>query len=364
MRLSSTLSIYIGRQFLLWFAIVFAALVSIIFLFDMVELLRRAASRPEASFGIIVQMAVLKLPLMAQKLLPFAVLFGGMFAFWRLTKSQELIVARAAGISAWQFLFPALVAAGLIGAGAVTVFNPIGSAMASRFEQLEGRLLRGQSSLLAVSSGGVWLRQADSSGQAVIHADRVVPDSVELRDVIFFLYKARDNFDGRIDAMGATLQPGKWVLEDAWISRPGRRAEFQARFEVKTNLTADGIQDSFAPPETMSFWELPGFIQRLESAGFTGMRHRLHWHGLLSSPLLLAAMLLFAAAFSMRFTRRGGVLPMVMSGITVGFLLYFLSDLVFALGLAGNLPVILAAWTPAGVSTLMGVAVLFHLEDG
>ena len=59
MRLSSTLSIYIGRQFLLWFAIVFAALVSIIFLFDMVELLRRAASRPEASFGIIVQICLL-----------------------------------------------------------------------------------------------------------------------------------------------------------------------------------------------------------------------------------------------------------------------------------------------------------------
>ncbi len=47
-----------------------------------------------------------------------------------------------------------------------------------------------------------------------------------------------------------------------------------------------------------------------------------------------------------------------------GFLLYFLSNFVFALGLSGKLPVILAAWTPAGISLTLGVASLLHLEDG
>ena len=51
-------------------------------------------------------------------------------------------------------------------------------------------------------------------------------------------------------------------------------------------------------------------------------------------------------------------------GVLAGFLLYFLTDLVLALGASGAIPVVLAAWTPAGVSSLLGLAMLFHLEDG
>jgi lipopolysaccharide export system permease protein len=37
---------------------------------------------------------------------------------------------------------------------------------------------------------------------------------------------------------------------------------------------------------------------------------------------------------------------------------------VFALGLSGKLPLILAAWTPTTVCLMLGVATLLHLEDG
>jgi len=47
-----------------------------------------------------------------------------------------------------------------------------------------------------------------------------------------------------------------------------------------------------------------------------------------------------------------------------GFVLYFFSDVVFALGLSDSIPVALAAWTPSGVATLLGLTTLLHLEDG
>ena len=50
--------------------------------------------------------------------------------------------------------------------------------------------------------------------------------------------------------------------------------------------------------------------------------------------------------------------------ILCGFILYFVTDVVYALGLSASLPVQLAAWAPAGVAALLGLSVLFHLEDG
>ena len=55
---------------------------------------------------------------------------------------------------------------------------------------------------------------------------------------------------------------------------------------------------------------------------------------------------------------------MVAAGMTTGFLLLMLTDVVTAYGIAQTIPVPMAAWTPALVSLLVGTATLLHLEDG
>jgi len=109
---------------------------------------------------------------------------------------------------------------------------------------------------------------------------------------------------------------------------------------------------------------LPAFIDLLEQSGFSAQRHRLYFNVLLARPFLLCAMVLVAATFSLRMQRRGGATTMIVGGVISGFILYFLSDIVVALGLSARLPVMLAAWTPTALSTIFGTSMLLHLEDG
>ena len=364
MRLSGTLSIYISRQFLIGLGIVFGLFVVTAFVFDTVELLRRGSGKEAAAFTLLIEMALLRIPFMAQKVLPFAALIGAILCLTRLTRTQELIVARAAGVSVWQFLLPALAIALVIGAFVVTAFNPFASAMVSRFEQMEARYLQGKSSLLTLSDAGIWLRQNGGTTTDVVHARRMTRETLTLHAVVIFRFEANDRFVQRIDASEATLEQDHWDLKNAIITGPDRPAQSFAHYAVSTDLTLEQIENSFAPPETLSFWALPGFIRVLEESGFSAVRHRLHWHATMAIPLLLCAMVLVGATFSLRLTRRGGIWLLVVAGILTGFLLYFLSDLVLALGLSGKIPTWLAAWAPAGIFSLLGVASLFHLEDG
>lgn len=364
MRMSYTLTLYFGRQFLLGLGIVLAVLASVAFLFELAELMRRAANREEMDAVLVFQMGLLRVPLLTQKILPIAALFGSMLAFYWLTRSQQLVVARGAGVSVWQFIMPALLLAGGLGIFSITVFDPFASAAAARFEQLEARYFRGQTSSLAVSQNGLWLRQAGPEGQSVIHSEHVGAQGEELGEVTIYFYEGADRFAGRIDAATAVLREGHWELFNVLLSGPDRAPQRLDRYIVPTTLTLARIQDSFAPPETLSFWELPAFIATLREAGFSALNHRLHWHTLLSSPLLLLAMVLISATFSLRLTRHGYAGLLIVGGVFVGLVLYVAGDIVLALGLAGNVPAALAAWTPAGVSTLLGAATLFHLEDG
>ncbi len=364
MRVSTTLSIYLGRQFLVWFAIVFLMLAGIVFLLDMIELLRRVAGHDEAGFGIAIEMAALKLSDTAQKVVPFAVLFGALVAFWRLNRSHEFVVARAAGVSAWQFLLPALVLAVAIGAFRVTVVNPLASILLLRYDQMEARYVEGRQSLLSVSPTGLWLRQGTADGQSIVHARRVTPEDMQFTDITIFLFHGLDHFSERVDAKRAWLGKGEWILEDARITTPGGVPRTADVYKLATDITPSTIYDGFAEPATMSFWALPAFIHQLEEAGFSGLRHRLYWNSLLADPLLLCAMILIAATFSLRSARRRGTGVVFAAGVGAGLILYFLTDVVFALGLSARIPVVLAAWTPAGVASLLGLSMLFHLEDG
>lgn len=364
MPVSFVLSRYIAWRCFASVALAFGSIACVVLLIDIVNLGQEVLPRAQASFGLVLEMALLRMPFLAQKTLPFAMLSGTMLAYVWLTRTHELVVSRAAGVSAWQFLLPSLAVALLIGSVAVTAFNPLASAMVTRFERLEAALEHGQGSLLEVRPGGLWLREGAGGRQLVIHAREAAEHGTDLGEVVIFAFEDEDRFVERIDAAGARLGDGHWQLRDVLVTRPDATARTHATLQLPTALTAQRIQNSIAPPETMSFWDLPAFIRIMEEAGFSPRHHRIHWHAVLSLPLLLAAMVLVAAAFSLRLTRRGHVGLFVLAGVGCGFLLHFLSDVALALGMSGALPPVLAAWAPAAIFAMAGSALLFHLEDG
>jgi lipopolysaccharide export system permease protein len=364
-QLAGTLSAYIARQFFGWFCGVFGAMAFITFLLDYVELVRRGGGRADVTLWLLFKMAGLQLPQTAQEALPFAILFGTMLAFWRLTRSNELVIARAAGISVWQFLTPAIIVALIVGVFAVTIFNPVASLSEARFEVLNARVLSEGGDELLLSNSGLWLRQSDALGnQVIIHAEKRSPPGFALDGVTIFFFDGPTRFASRVDARTATLESGEWLIEDGTRWPLDQPPQHFTALRVRTELTPRKIEESFTSPDTMSFWELPGFIALLEKSGFPAQRHRLHFDVLLARPFLLCTMVLVAATFSLRMQRAGGAIAMIVAGVASGFTLYVLSDIVFALGLAARVPVALAAWTPTGICLIFGVSMLLHLEDG
>jgi lipopolysaccharide export system permease protein len=309
-------------------------------------------------------MSLFKLPDLAQKLLPFAVLFGAIIAFARMSRSHEVVASRAAGLSVWQFLtMPLLVAVGLGVVGA-TVFNPVSAALLAQYARMEARYIRGEASQLTVASTGFWLRQGTAAEQSVIHALRVADQGQRLEDVTVFRYAGLDRFAGRIDAATAVLRPGEWRLEKAWVSGLEGRPQYHATYMLPTDLTPAQIEESFASPSTISFWDLPRFIANAENAGFSALRHRIYFYSLLMLPVLLSAMVFMAASFSFRLVRLGGVAKLLMAGALSGLGVYFLQDITRAMGQTGMVPALLAAVAPSLVAILVGMTLLFHEEDG
>ena len=367
---AATLSRYIARQFTAAVLVMIVSLAGLVSLFDFIELLRRSATIPQATLGVISEIAALRLPWVSIEILPFAVLLGGIVAFWRLTRSSELVIARAAGLSAWQFLAAPVLVAFAIGAFATTVISPLSSAMFARAEALDNAILKNGFGPLALTGGQLWLRQSDRTlgpdGVAILHALNVSLHAQKLTAtwVSVFRIDGSDQLKQRIEAEKAALVPGAWLLDEARTITPDHLPDEARTIRLPTDLTVGRVQESFASPDTLSFWRLPDFIALLDRSGFSSIRHRLHFQTLLALPLLAATMTLVAAGFSMRPARRGGVARMIGSGVTAGFALFLVSKVAAEFGDSGALPVPLAAWAPTLSGLMLAVAMLLHLEDG
>jgi len=364
-----TFGAYVARRFAVMCLIMLAALTGLVALFDFIELLRRAATR-EAGFGLVATIAGLRVPFVAMQVLPFAVLLGGILAFWRLARASELVVARSAGISAWGFLLGPVVVATMLGAGATAALSPLSAVMLARAERLDAAVLRNAPGTGTLTGGRLWLRQADREidpqGVAILSGRPAGrrDGRFGLEEVTLWRISGTDRFLGRVEAPRAALADGAWVLEGASAFGPDRRASEPRTLRFPTELTPDRIEDSFASPDTLSFWTLSEFIQILEESGFSAVRHRLQFHSLLALPLLAVAMALLSAGFSMREARKGGVAQMLGAGVAAGFALFLLDRVTGEFGETGTLPVVLAAWAPAVAGLMCAVALLLHLEDG
>lgn len=368
MNLSRTLSRYLAWTYFINMLLLLAALLAVVYLFDTVELIRRASKVEDVPLMLVLQMGLLKLPEVGQILFPFAILFSAMYTFWQLNRRYELVVVRAAGFSIWQFLAPVLGVAILTGIVQVGILNPVGALLIGKFEQLESTYLSRQKNQIAVFREGLWLRQetADSpdNGYLILHAEKVTQPDWVLQNVSVLFFDEADSFLRRVDSPSATLEKGRWLLEGAVLHDVEGLVSKKDQYVLQTHLTAQDIEESFSSPQTLSFWRLPGHIRTLEETGFDAVRLRVHYHNLMAQPLLFAAMVLLAATVAMRPPRNRGAFGLLSIGIFMGFLVFFMSSFLQALGASQQIPVLLAAWAPALISLLLGLSVLMSLEDG
>jgi len=138
----------------------------------------------------------------------------------------------------------------------------------------------------------------------------------------------------------------------------------QQTYLLQTSMTREQIEENFSSPETVSFWDFPSNIKRLEQTGLNANPMKVYFQNLLSQPLLFMAMILLAATVSLRPPRANGSFLLLIAGIGIGFLVFFSSNFLQALGISDQIPLFIAAWFPAIISFLLGVGLLMHLEDG
>lgn len=357
-----TLPRYIARRYLFTFSTNLLAVSFLVFLVDFGENARRFSEIPGYSAELTALLSIMRVPAITQIAIPFVVLIASITTLIALNRKYELVIARASGLSAWQFLLPIILCNLMVGIITVTMINPLGAA-AARF----GDEIAADAKFFTSTSNKKnppWLRQNTDEGTSIIGGRKMRKKGTVIQGVTVLRFDDQNAIKDRVEADKATLTEGFWTLTEVTVFENGKSPVKMEQLQIKTNLEAEFVQETFASADTVSFFELGDKIRAANSFGLKANVYAMKLHQLMALPVLLVSMTFIAAMVSLTFVRFGQSLYAILGGILCGFLLYVMSELITAFGEAGSVPPIVAAWVPVIVASTLGSTVLLHKEDG
>jgi len=167
---TNTLGRYFAGRFVVSALGVFAAIFVLLVLVDYIEMVRKTSGLADVSAIAVAETSLFRVPQLLEKMMPFCILIGAMTCYLALSRRLELVVARAAGVSAWQFIAPALASAMVLGVLATIAYNPMSANLRELSKRMEAELFGNAPGGGVQDAAGFWINQINNDGQAIINA--------------------------------------------------------------------------------------------------------------------------------------------------------------------------------------------------
>jgi lipopolysaccharide export system permease protein len=303
-----------------------------------------------------------RIPIIVTQVVPVAVLAATLVGLGLLARNNEFVAMRSCGVSLAQVTAPLVVLGLLIGIATFAWGETVLPASARRWNEIWNKDVKKRRAAAGVFAGkNVWFH-----GRAGFYnIDRVAPRRRTLYGLTIYQTRQNDFRPTRvIEIASATWSDGAWqfvggdtlrIDADGYHHDPG----LPSGFTLPESL--DDFSVIALEPEETSYQMLRRQIRGLKARGVDASEMLVDLHLKIATPAAALVMVLLAIPLAARGTRTTSLPAAVGLGFGIGLCYFFVVAFARALGQAGSLPPIAAAWAANALFAL--VAGYHHLAS-
>ena len=354
---------YLFKKFLSSFILTFLILATIIFVGDFVEQFRKSTGK-DVPLIIIFQLTSFNFPSLISFTLPVSAFFGSLMCFLSLVRNSETITMHTSGLSIQRLAIPGLFFYFIIGMVYVTSVNPLISVFEKKYSELEFMYIDRVDKFASITKNGLWLKQDNSEKgfSSVLYAKNIKNKGQDLIDFMVLEYDENGFFQGRLDGSKAKLNNGYWEMFNTQVTPKYNESYYSEYLLYKTNINLDDIGDSLSSPSSISIWRLVTFINFLEELGYSALDFKMHLYNLVFMPLFILALVYLASSLVNGLKQSDKFGFTIISSLILIFFLYFLSNLLDALGATSQIhPILAKSLMP--IITMFIAIIIFQIEN-
>ena len=354
------LDFYLLRNSIYYFVLLTVGFVVLFEVFTFLELLNDIARHRTSSVDVVNYFRYLFYYL-AYQLAPLACLVSVLITLGVMSKNNELVAFKAAGVSLYRIALP-LIVIGVVFAGALLMFEETYLPFANQRQNELRNLIKGRPAQTYYTPSRQWIFGDSAGSVSKIYNYQVFdPDRSLLGGLnVFELDPQTFSLRRRVYASRAFWQP----LQRAWILQSGWYRDFDGgRVTNYVPFKVSELDELSEPPAyfnrevrqgfQMNWWELERYIAKLRQSGFDVAGLSVQLQRKLAFPLIAPIIILLAIPFSMLVGTRGAVGGLTL-GVGIAVVYWATSALFEAMGAIGQLPPILAAWSPDVIFLFLG----------
>ena len=361
---------YFTKDILKYFLMALITFILLILFIDIIELFRRSANKvgvehlAKATFIDILGMASLKIPSNIEKVIPFSVLIGSIACFNQWRKKSYYIISRTFGISLWRLIFPILIVLFTIGIFSIGLLNPISTIFNKKYDTLQA-VFFGEKNLKSFSfdTKGFWITNTSKDKKFIINAKKIDDKNKMLHNINIFILSKNREIEKRIIAESGRIFLNSIELYKVHETSREKQLTKLKQLILPIKISSNNISIAIANPQTIYILDLPLYIYTMKKYGLNTSRHLIYLYKLICQPLLIVAMILLSAAIMLRSSERKIQIGIISYSLVVGFSLYFIGDIIFALGTNDRLPALLSGFGPTLIGLFSGCYLISDMDS-
>lgn len=335
---------YIARLYLRVAGLAFLAMMGIFYSATFIDLSDKLFKK-QATGGMLLEFFWYSTPQFIYYVVPLSVLLGALITIGLLTRTSELTVMKACGISLYRVALP-LLFVGLVGSFLLFSLEERVLAHANRRAKALNSEIRGHTPRTFNPLNRQWIAGRD---RRVYHYALFDPERQELAGLSVYSVDDRSwRLTRHTFVERAAFSGREWIGHSGWdVAFRGRATPtWQPFVRRPVNLEPPEYFETEQPDaELMTYAELQRHVTDLRNSGFNVVPTLVALQRKLAFPLVTVVMTLIAVPFGASTGRRGAMYGV---GLAIGLaMIYWLLMSAFAaVGSAGLLPPLLAAWAP------------------
>jgi len=357
------LSFYLTKKFFKDFFWCLALFTSIIQVFTIIDVFRKKDIN-ENTFVPILKLLILKTPYIADNIMPYMIVLSVIYTLNHFSRSNELIIIKSVGISIWQIIAPIILSFFVFGIFYVAILNPFVASTYKGYNKYKIILGSADDSVIELTANGIWLKdKSDENLDNYIHAEKILDQGKYLSGVKIYLHDKLNAKSKIMSAQKVLIGDGEMTVLDATIFKPDSEPEKHKIIKLKSNFKKAEVLEA-VPLRSVSVWEYNKTIEKLNRIGFSIVKYRYYFYKTIFLPFLIVSLVIFSISVGIAGFSRYQVNVKLVLGLSSALVLYFISNLIGALTELGTLPIQVAVTMPPLIFTMLGLAMIFHLEDG
>tara|TARA_B100001057_G_scaffold469344_1_gene529548 strand:+ start:1474 stop:2571 length:1098 start_codon:yes stop_codon:yes gene_type:complete len=334
----SKLNLYLFKNFIYTFLIVFTLFTTLVFFSDLIEQFRKATNK-DVPIEIIVRLALLNIPLLSFSTLPIVIFFSSLLCYLKLIRNSEYIILGSSGISSIQLTKVPIFTFFIIALFFVIVINPFAAVLQKEYQELDYKYIKRIDRLTSISKNGIWLMQENINGITnIIYAKNIQDSGAILQDFMLLEYNNRHELKGRIDGKIAKLGEKKWIMTDLLLTKKNEEPIFYTSYEYDAYINKEDIKNSLSAPEMMSFFQLGTFIRVLEKLGYSANDYKIYYYNILFTPIVIIGFVILANSIVSGVKQNDRFSRIIFISFFMIFLYYFVLNLMNTIGSNSKLP--------------------------